>query len=533
MAHKLEWCASLLTALLTALGCGSDSLTGPVSLGTGGLETSGVAGADQDRDAEWLGSVGQNTATSPSCPVGQTQCGADCVTLAADPSNCGNCGTACSATQHCENGTCVDGTGGTSSPGNAGSGGGTGTTSTGGSGTATGGAGSGGTESGGASTGGTATGGAGNGGTETGGTGTGGTATGGASTGGTETRGEGTGGEGTGGEGTGGEGTGGEGTGGEGTGGEGTGGEGTGGEGTGGSGGCGIEPVNANSSDAVRNVLCYLYEIYGEYTLSGQQDCHWSASPGDLGVINQASGEYPAVVGGDFLYDNAVDQGIDSWNAGGLSMIRYHMGRPEDGDSYESSLSTTDLDDTLTPGTSRYSGLMGKFDHAANELGRLQDAGVVVLWAPFHESQPNGWFWWSKGRPEQVQELWRLMFDDFTARGLNNLVWLFPFSGSPDSAVYPGKAVVDIAGSDTYADTPPFSGMYDRTVGVVGDTIPIPLHETGNIPNPEDMFNGNAAPWVLFSAWCAEWLTDNSSAVIQQAYGHERTINRGDMPNFN
>ncbi len=311
------------------------------------------------------------------------------------------------------------------------------------------------------------------------------------------------------------------------------GGPGSGDDSSGGSGNtdCGVEPANQSTNQTARRVLCYLYEIYGESTLSGQQDCHFSESS-DLDYINARTGKYPAIVGGDFLYDNAVSQAVSSWNAGGLSMIRYHMGRPEDADSYESSLGTTDLADTLTPGTARYNGLMAKFDHAASELALLQDSGVVVLWAPFHETQPNGWFWWSKGTGEQLQQLWRMMFDDFTARGLNNLIWLFPFSGQPNADYYPGTDYVDIAGPDTYGTGQPYASMYQSTVNVVGSTIPIPLHEVGNIPNPQDMFQNNQAPWVLFNAWCDTQLRDNSDGVIQAAYSHSRTLNRGDLPSF-
>src|SRR5690606_26364030 len=109
-----------------------------------------------------------------------------------------------------------------------------------------------------------------------------------------------------------------------------------------------------------------------------QQDCHWSASSDVQYVADRTSGKYPAIVGGDFLYENAVSQATQSWNAGGLSMIRYDMGRPLEADSYESSLgemSTQELADTLTPGTARYSSLMTKFDHAASELQLLQNAG--------------------------------------------------------------------------------------------------------------------------------------------------------------
>lgn len=306
--------------------------------------------------------------------------------------------------------------------------------------------------------------------------------------------------------------------------------------GTGGStSGCEIEPANPNTNQTARNLLCYLHEVYGEKVISGQQDCHWSASSDVEYIAARTGGKYPAIVGGDFLYENAVSQATQSWNAGGLSMIRYHMGRPLDADSYESSLaamSTAELADTLTPGTARYESLMSKFDHAASELQILEDAGVVVLWAPFHESQPGGWFWWSRGTGDQLKALWELMFDDFVARGLDNLIWLFPFSGEPDSSFFPRKELLDIAGVDTYADGQPFASLYEDAVGVIGSETPIPLHETGTIVDPEAMFQGGQAPWVLFSVWCDTYLRANSDGAIAATYSSARTISRGDLPDF-
>jgi hypothetical protein len=315
----------------------------------------------------------------------------------------------------------------------------------------------------------------------------------------------------------------------------GTGGGGTGGTGGTGGSGCGVSPVNPSSIPAVSSVLCYLYQIDKQSTLSGVQDCHWSPTS-DVQYVYATTGVYPAIVGGDFLYTNAVSQATSAWNAGSLSMIRYHMGRPEDADSYESSLGTTDLAATLTPGSSRYNGLMAKINSAADKLLQLQNAGVVVLWAPFHEAQPNGWFWWSRGSGDQYKQLWNLMFDRFRTRGVNNVIWMMPFSGSPASAFYPGKSVVDISGSDTYGDGQPFASNYRNTVTAVGSTsLPLALHETGFVPNPNDMFDNAQAPWVLFSVWCNDWLQDtsrNSASELRQAFVNTRTINRGGLPRF-
>lgn len=314
----------------------------------------------------------------------------------------------------------------------------------------------------------------------------------------------------------------------------GTGGSGNMGGGGGGS-GCGVQPVTANAIPAVRNVLCYLYSVKGKSTLSGVQDCSWSAQD-DIGYVQQNTGVYPAIIGGDFLYNDAVGTATAAWNAGSIPMIRFHMGRPEDADSYESSMATTDLADTLKVGSSRYNGLIKKLDHAVSELLRLQAAGVVVLWAPFHEAQPNGWFWWSKGSGEQYRQLWKLMFDYFAQKGVKNTIWLMPFSGSPSSSFYPGSAMVDFAGPDTYGNSQPFASNYRAAVTAIGNTVmPIALHETGYVPNPQDMFNNNQAPFVLFSVWCNDWIQDknkNSVEELRTAYTHERTLNRGELPKF-
>ena len=300
---------------------------------------------------------------------------------------------------------------------------------------------------------------------------------------------------------------------------------------------CSVQPANANANDRVKAILCYLYSIYGEFTLSGQQDCHWTNS--EIGHINGLTGEHPAIIGGDALYDNAVSQALEYWNEGGLPMMRYHMGEPSGDDSYESSkcegglqCGSAQIQETLTPGTARNQVFTQRMDKAGDKLAQLQDAGVVVIWAPFHESQPNGWFWWSMGTGDDLKRLWQTMFEHYTSRGLNNLIWLMPFSGSPNAAFMPDARYVDLAGADTYATNPPFTNMFTATKSVVGDTMPIPLHETGLIPNPDDMFDGGNAPWVLFNAWCFDNLSGNSDQDIRHTYAHERVINRSDLPDF-
>ena len=68
---------------------------------------------------------------------------------------------------------------------------------------------------------------------------------------------------------------------------------------------------------------------------------------------------------------------------------------------------------------------MHELDILAAGLGELQDAGVVVLWRPFHEVNGD-WFWWGGKKPETFIRVWRHMFDYFTkTKKLNNLLWVY------------------------------------------------------------------------------------------------------------
>jgi hypothetical protein len=121
-----------------------------------------------------------------------------------------------------------------------------------------------------------------------------------------------------------------------------------------------------------------------------------------------------------------------------------------------------------------------------------------------------------------------------TTKGLNNLVWLMPFSGSPDSSFYPGNQYVDLAGPDTYATNQPFTSTFSSAKNVIGSTVPIALHETGLIPNPNNMFQSSAAPWVLFNIWAGYQKdgTHNNTPNIQSVYANGYTVTRDEVPNL-
>ena len=168
---------------------------------------------------------------------------------------------------------------------------------------------------------------------------------------------------------------------------------------------------------------------------------------------------------------------------------------------------------------------------AAN-LQTLQAANVPVLLALFHETQQGGWFWWSKCSGPQFIKLYTYTYNYLmTTKGIHNIIRLMPYSGSPSAAFYPGKALVDLTGGDTYGSNAPFTGLYSSCRNVGGSSIPLTLHETGIIPQPSTMFP-SAAPWLMWNVWLGYQSSKNSIANIISAYSSPFTITRDEIPNL-
>ncbi|MES1208765.1 MAG: glycosyl hydrolase, partial [Pseudomonadota bacterium] len=152
--------------------------------------------------------------------------------------------------------------------------------------------------------------------------------------------------------------------------------------------------------------------------------------------------------------------------------------------------------------------------------------------ALFHETQANGWFWWSKCSASQFIALYKYGYNYLVnTKGLHNLVRLMPYSGSPTGSYFPGKDSVDISGGDTYGSNVPFTGLYSSMRTIAGTTMPLALHETGKVPQPSTMFP-SAAPWLMWNIWAGYETSSNSVSDIQSAYASPYTITRDEIPNL-
>jgi len=291
---------------------------------------------------------------------------------------------------------------------------------------------------------------------------------------------------------------------------------------------------NPEASPEAKALQAYLCSLEGKAILSGQQEV---PHPGredcdELNYIQATTGKLPAVLGLDYIdYNNVTERALDWSQRGGIVCLCWHWGAPGQGMGFKASQGKVDLGEVLRPGSELNRQLLADMDRTAMELIRLRDAGVPVLWRPFHEMN-GGWFWWGKGGPEPLKALWRLMYERYTRlHKLNNLIWVFGYTSKPDPAWYPGDAYVDIAGADDYKEGA-HRAMYDAVVRIAGNGLPVAYHECGPIPDPAELAAKGPA-WAWFLTWHTIHVkTQNTPEYLKHVFNHPYVITLDKLPRF-
>lgn len=326
-----------------------------------------------------------------------------------------------------------------------------------------------------------------------------------------------------------------------------------------------VEPtlVNPNADENTKRLYKFLCDIYGKYSLAGQYADEGRASS-EYEKITAKTGKTFAVLGLDMgnyslgskahgAESKTVEYAYDWYkNAGGIVQLCWHWTSPEDyavnaGDqpwysSFYKEGSKLDLDKIMNgEDDAAYQLLMDDIDNMANELARLRDAGVPVLWRPLHEAA-GGWFWWGNCEPESYKKLWNVMYDKMTnEHNLTNLIWVW---NGQDPAWYPGDETVDINGWDIYAGNhvdSSQSGRFDDMATNYGTkTKLIALTENGCVMDPDKVFNDNAR-WLFWGTWSDPFtmklgvvINDEYTTVelLTKAYNHERVLTLDELPDL-
>lgn len=295
------------------------------------------------------------------------------------------------------------------------------------------------------------------------------------------------------------------------------------------------ELSNPNADETTRKVYAYIGEISGVKTLSAQQESNWMGSVDyEMDYILDKTGKLPAIRGLDYMHDDfdGVNQrAIQWWKEGGLVTICWHTGCDFSGewkDCMETAIK--DWDAVLTEGTPEHEAFMNGMDKAGKALQKLQEAGVTVLWRPFHEFDGK-WFWWGKGGADRFVALWQLMYRHYTEDlGLNNLIWVLGFSHLSHGykGWYPGDEYVDIIGSDSYEGG--VQNKLYRKLTEFTTSKPYAFHECGTNPTAEEL---ETTPWAWFMTWHTNFITDeNKPNALHELYNSERVLTRDEIPSF-
>jgi len=327
-------------------------------------------------------------------------------------------------------------------------------------------------------------------------------------------------------------------------------------------------PVNASADATAKIVFTYLKSIWGNHTLSGQQDLTWQDNIDQYQRVINDTGRAPAIMGYDFMNYGMwagnpglkqTEEAITHWNRGGLVTFAWHWRDPNAASTAIGAFYTADTtfaipiaNGQLDTASASYANMEADIALIAAELQKLENAGVTVLWRPLHEAS-GGWFWWGRndrtdGLPAAYAQvvLWRHLYDRLTNfYGLNNLIWVW---NGQSAAWYPGDAYVDIVSHDIYDGSRNYesqASVFNMAKGYSQEAKLVALSENSNIPDPDLMQQDNAW-WLYFVVWndtdTAEGVTSssnfwtgeyyNTNAHKVHVYNHERVITLDELPNF-
>jgi mannan endo-1,4-beta-mannosidase len=306
--------------------------------------------------------------------------------------------------------------------------------------------------------------------------------------------------------------------------------------------------VNPNATPEARTLLKQIDQISGHFTLTGQHNfpnhvSRWSDRIYDL------TGKFPAIFGQDFGFSRGedkdsvegrpsmVEEAKRQYRNGAVIALTWHAVRPTDDepvtfhDSVQGHLTDFEWNELLTPGTDLYNRWVEQVDVIAGYLRQLQDAGVPVLFRPYHEMNGN-WFWWG-GRPGEhgSAALYRQLYNRFVnVHHLNNLVWVWNVNSpsenaGPIASYFPGSEYADVVTMDIYGEFK--QSYYDDMLSLAGDK-PIALAEVGAMPTLDVL--AKQPRWAYFMMWSGLAESSNSSEQLQTMFHAPNLLNRGDAP---
>jgi mannan endo-1,4-beta-mannosidase len=306
-------------------------------------------------------------------------------------------------------------------------------------------------------------------------------------------------------------------------------------------------PSNPEATPAARVLLQELDSVSGKATLSGEHNFPNTVSLYSNRVY-ELTGHYPAVFGQDFGFAasddkdstlgraSLVQEVIRQYRAGAVIALCWHEVRPTEDepvtfhDSVQGKLTDWEFQQVITPGTDLHARWERQVDRIAGYLRELQDAGVPVLFRPYHEMNGN-WFWWG-GRPgaNGTMAMYRMIYDRYVhVHHLNNLIWVWnvnapSVNAGPVDQYWPGANYVDVVALDVYGAFE--QSYYDSMLALADGHKPIALAEVGVMPTLDVL--ARQPRWTYMMMWSGFAEGANPPALLQAIFHAPNVVDRGD-----
>jgi len=270
--------------------------------------------------------------------------------------------------------------------------------------------------------------------------------------------------------------------------------------------------ITTNASPEAVKVYHFLHENFGKKIISGTMaNVSWNINEAQW--VYMHTGVYPALNCFDYVHlHNSPSSWINYnstavvqnwWKANGLVAVMWHWNVPVRAGSstydFYTKNNTFDINKALQAGTYENKIVMADLQKTADYLFLLKQRNIPVIWRPLHEASGR-WFWWGAKGAEPYKGLWKLMFETFEAKGLNNLIWVWT-SEVNDAAWYPGDGYVDIIGRDLYNRQ--VATQVNNDYQKLKTDYPaklIALSEFGNVAPISDQWAAGAT-WSWFMSW--------------------------------
>ena len=320
-------------------------------------------------------------------------------------------------------------------------------------------------------------------------------------------------------------------------------------------------PVDAQATPAAQKLYQYLYEHFGENTISGMMLGDMSSYNGDvtqhddLKAVYQASGKYPLLVGVDMMnatgksenYSYNIDYtrrmvsaAKDIYRRGGIPAFTWHWRDPSrstdafyTADSQVGVSAALNRDGSWNTSSQLYRYLIQDIDAIADHFLELQDEGMACIFRPLHESSGK-WFWWGREGAQNFQKLYHLLYHEMVdVKGVHNVIWVWN-AGADDQDWDPGSEYYDVVSADIYNPAFDYQSCYptfDQLKQLTRGKKIIALSENGPIPDMDKEVEDRAVwswwmPW--YETWNGGYVKQTSNEQWRKTMNDSRILTLGD-----